>query len=84
MSYKIKVVFAEGVTAADIDEMVRSVGADPDGIPPGSLSHEETMENGRLVFIDEWESKEIFDEFFNMNVSLMEQVGMPIPTVEEL
>lgn len=85
MGYKIKVTFAEGVTNEQINEVIRNMGGDPTKPAEGNISHEVTSENGRLVFIDEWESKEVFDNFNNnMARPMLQQAGIPEPKVEEL
>lgn len=84
MSYKIKATFAEGVTLDDMQQMVEKMTGDPNLQPPDTISHTEEMIDGRLVFIDEWESKEVFEAFFSGTAPLMEQHGLPVPTIEEL
>lgn len=85
MGYKIKATFAEGVTNEQINELIRKMGGDPTKPAEGNISHVVTSENGRLVFIDEWESKEVFDNFNNnMARPMLQQAGIPAPKVEEL
>ena len=85
MGYKVRVTFAEGITADDMDNLVIEAGGDPNVPPPGSLSHNVSMANGQLVYTDEWESKEAFEGFImNMGFPMMDQAGIPRPTIEEL
>lgn len=84
MGYKIRATFAEGVTVDTMREMVETFTGDPNLQPPETLSHTEQMIDGRLVFIDEWESKEAFEAFFSRTGPAMEAYGIPAPTIEEL
>ena len=84
MSYRIKVTFGEGVTLDELYEMIAGMGIGPDNPAPGNISHESHMENGRAVFIEEWESKAVFESFVSQMANpALEQAGIPIPVVEE-
>lgn len=85
MSYKTKSIFAEGVTEEQVRAIVESAGGDPSMPPPGCTKHEIATENDRLVYIDEWESKEAFENFNdNMAIPMLQNAGIPAPETEEL
>lgn len=85
MAYRIKATFAEGVTLDQLDAARQSAGLSPDTPAPGNISHEETTEGGRVVFLDEWESKAAFDTFVSQTAGpMMRQAGIAPPEVEEL
>lgn len=86
MSYKIKATFPEGVTQDDIARTVRAMGIGPDNPPEGSISHEERVENGRMVIYDEFTSKDTFEAFLNEYVTPAHaKTGVPPPEkIEEL
>lgn len=83
MSIRVKAIFAQGVTREDVTQTEEAAGSGAQsGPPPGMISHTETTENGRLVFIDEWESRELFDNFINTTRPLFDQAGLPFPEFE--
>ena len=85
MSYKIKATFAEGVTLDELYQMIAGMGIGPDNPAPGNISHESHMENGRAVFIEEWESKAAFETFISQRAfPAHEQAGLPTPIIEEI
>lgn len=85
MSYKIKATFAAGLTEETIAGALASAGISTDSTPSGSISHEVRTENGRLVYVDEWESKAMFDAFVAEVVRpLFQQAGIQPPEMQEL
>ena len=84
MPYKIQVTFPAGVTQDDLARFAQGMVLNENVSPPGSISHTEYVENGRVVFVDEWESKATLDAFLDQAIPAMVQAGIPEPEVEEL
>ena len=86
MSYRIKATFPEGVTRDDIARVMHATGLSPDNPPEGSISHEERIENGRVVIVDEYTSKDTFQAFLhNYAIPAHEETGVPqAENIEEL
>jgi hypothetical protein len=85
MAYKIKVTFAEGTTPDHLDQIFQHMGVTPNNPPEGGMTHEETVENGRIVFVEEWVSKEVFDTFLNQRaIPAHNALGIPLPEIEAL
>lgn len=83
MSIRVKTIFAEGVTREDITRTQQAAGGEPSDGPPGSISQtQEMMENGRLVFITDFESQAAWDQFVAMARPTFDQVGVPFPEFE--
>jgi hypothetical protein len=83
MAYKIKVTFAEGTTPEHLGQIFQHMGVSPDNPPEGGMTHEEMVENGRIVFVEEWVSKAAFDTFFNqLAVPAHNALGVPLPEIE--
>ena len=85
MAYKIKVTFAEGTTPDHLGQIFHHMGVGPDNPPEGGMTHEESVENGRIVFVEEWASKAAFDSFFNqLAVPAHNALRIPLPEIEAL
>ena len=83
MPIRVKATFAEGVTREDIERTVQAAGDAPSDGPPGSIGEtQEMIENGRIVFITDFESQDAFDQFEAMARTTFEQVGVPFPKFE--
>ncbi|MDQ7027945.1 MAG: hypothetical protein Q9P01_07590 [Anaerolineae bacterium] len=85
MPYKIKVTFAEGITEDELALVMQKIGVSQDSAPHGSISHEESIENGQIVFFEEWESKAAYEAFVSdIASSALAQAGISPPDLEEL
>ena len=85
MTYKIRVVFAEGVTRHDLWLASKRMGIGDGNMPEGNISHYEAMVDGRLVFTEEWTSKAACEAFIDQIASpVIGAEGIEIDEVEEL
>lgn len=85
MTYKIRVVFAKGVTRDDLWQASKRMGVGDANMPEGNISHYEAMVDGRLVFTEEWTSKAACDAFIDEIASpVIGSEGIEIAEVEEL
>ncbi|MBZ0276809.1 MAG: hypothetical protein K8I60_11725 [Anaerolineae bacterium] len=85
MTYKVKVTFAAGMTEEIVGTALAGIGISADSPPQGNLSHDVRTENGRLVYVDEWESKATFETFLAQVVRpLFEQAGIQPPGMREI
>ena len=84
VTYKIRVVFAEGVTRDHLWQAGKRMGIDTGALPAGNISHYEAMIDGRLVFTEEWTSKAACDDFIDQLASpTLRAEGIEIDEVEE-
>lgn len=65
MAYKVKATFERGTTMEDIGRVLQRMGVGPDNPAPGMLRHNDTIEDDCIVFIEEWESKAVYESFIN-------------------
>ena len=69
----------EGMDAHTYDAVNREMGFPDQNVPDGLLSHTSATENGGMLIIDVWKSREQFDTFIRgMVIPAMEKVGLPI------
>lgn len=84
MTYKIKLIFPDGVTQEQLFVAQRPLGISPDNLPEGLTGHEKDNEDGCIVYIEEWTSKELFETFFNQQViPAYTKEDIPLPRIEE-
>jgi hypothetical protein len=70
----------EGMDAHTYDAINREMGFPDQKVPDGLLSHTSATENGGMLIIDVWESRQKFDTFVEeMLLPAMQKVGVPIP-----
>ena len=85
MSYKVKITFPPGVTQEQINQVAQSMGLGPDNPPAGSISQEASIENGCVVFYEEWESKAAHETFVNEVAGpAAASAGLPMPEIKAL
>lgn len=82
MTHKVKATFGKGVTMEDLGRVMQRMGVGPDKPAPGMIAHEDTIEDGCIVFVEEWETKTVYESFINeVAIPAFEAEGVPVANV---
>lgn len=65
MTFKVKATFDPGVTMSDIARVLQRMGIGSESPASGMIAHDDMVENGRIVFVEEWESQAAYESFVN-------------------